>query len=87
MKLNPNFIIHNHPHGVVMMPNSLSAFSGVVQGNATLSAILELLGAETTEEAVVRGLMERFDGAEEAAVRADVARALTELRGIGALDE
>ena len=87
MKLNPNFIIHNHPGGTVMMPTSQAAFSGVVQGNRTLADIFDLLRADTTEEAIVRALREKYAGAEEEMVRADVARGLAELRAIGALEE
>ena len=86
MKLSENFIVHNFAGGVAAMPTSKAAFSGVVQGNATLAALLELLRTETTEEQLVAGLKERFDGPEET-IRKDVARALAELRKIGAIDE
>ncbi len=86
MKLKDSFITHRHADGVVMMPTSKASFSGVVQGNRTLAAILELLQSETTEEELVAALRERYDAPEEK-IRADAARALSELRAIDALDE
>jgi len=50
MKLSEDFIVHTFTGGVAAMPTSKAAFSGVVQGNGTLAAILELLRSETTEE-------------------------------------
>lgn len=86
MKLKDSFIFHRHADGVVMMPTSKAKFSGVVQGNQTFAVILELLRSETTEEALVAALQARYDAPEEK-LRADAARALSELRAIDALDE
>ena len=87
MRLRSCFLVHEHERGVVMMPTSEAGFSGVVQGNGTLAEVLRLLSADTTEEALVRALLKRHADADEAAVRADVARAVGELRAIGALEE
>ena len=70
---------HHHASGE-------AAFSGVVRGNRTLGAVLELLKEDTDEAAVVAAMRERFD-APEGAVERDVARVLAELRKIGALEE
>ena len=58
----------------------------MVRGNRTLGAVLELLKTETTEEEVVSALKARFD-APEGAIERDVAKAISGLRKIGALDE
>jgi hypothetical protein len=57
-----------------------------VRGNKTLGAILALLKEDTTEEAIVAAMKERFDAPEDVIAR-DVKKALAELRKIGALDE
>ena len=41
---------------------------------------------DTTEDQIVASMLERYDATEEQ-VRRDVIRVITELRGIGALDE
>ena len=86
MKLNREFYAHVSAGESLLIPTGASGFSGMVKGNKTLGAILELLKAETTEEKIVAGLKARFDGPEDA-IAADVKRALEELRRIGALDE
>ena len=86
MKLNSHFLPHNTGREYVLVPAGGAGFSGIVRGNATLGAILELLKTETTEAELVSALRARFD-APEGAVERDVALALSELRRIGALDE
>ena len=78
MKLNRNFISHNTEGESLLVPTGNAAFSGLVRGNKTLGAILDLLKTDTTEEAVI---------ADEELITRDVRRALAELRNIGALDE
>lgn len=86
MKLNDRFLTYNAKGESVLVPTGAAAFSGVVRGNKTLGAVLELLKAETTEADIIAALRARFD-APEGAVERDVAHALSELRRIGALDE
>lgn len=86
MKLNNAFLLHNTGTEAILVPTGEAEFSGVVRGNKTLGAVLELLREEITEEALVAAMKARFS-APEGAIEADVARALAELRGIGALDE
>ena len=86
MKLNRNYLLHTAGAQTVLVPTGGADFSGVVQGNRTLRAILEQLRDETSEEQIVAALAARFDGDEDA-VRRDVRKALEELRRIGALDE
>ncbi len=86
MKLNKNFLLHNTGGEAILVPTGAADFSGVARGNKTFGAVLELLKEDITEDGIVAALRSRFD-APEGAVEADVARALGELRRIGALDE
>ena len=86
MKLNKDFILHIADGETVLVPTGKAKFSGVVRGNKTLGAVLELLRDETTEEKLVAAMKARFDAPEEIISR-DVKKALGGLRKIGAIDE
>ena len=86
MKLNKEFLLLNTSNESILVPTGSAGFSGVVRGNKTLGAVLELLQADTTETELVAAMKARFD-APAGAVEADVAKALAELREIGAIDE
>lgn len=85
MKLSRKFIMHKMKNSMVLIPSGEVSFSGVVKGNATLEAILELLKTDTTREEIIAAMKERFDAPEET-ITADVDRALSELERIGALE-
>ncbi len=86
MKLKNGFIPHDTGNESLLIPAGGAGFSGLVKGNKTLGAILELLKEDTTEEALIRAMQSRFDAPEDV-IAADVKKALTELQKIGALDE
>ena len=86
MKLKDEFIAHDAGEESLLVPTGAAGWAGVVRGNKTLGAILELLREDTDEAAVVAAMRGRFD-APEGAVERDVARVVAELRKIGALDE
>ncbi len=86
MKLNKDFLLHNTGKESVLVPTGRADFSGVVRGNRTFGAVLELLKSDTTEAEIVASLRSGFD-APEGVIESDVARAITELRNIGAIDE
>ena len=86
MKLKKEFITHDTKEESLLVPTGNAGFSGLVKGNRTLGAILALLKEDTTEEAVVAAMKQRFDAPEEIIAR-DVNKALSELRKIGAIDE
>ena len=86
MKLNDRFLVHKAGEQTILVPSGGAAFSGVVQGNRTLGAILEQLKENTTEEQITAALSARFDAPAEV-IGKDVRKALEELRKIGALDE
>ncbi len=86
MKLNREFLIHNTNGQVVLVPTGAAGFSGVVRGNRTLGALLELLASDTTEAELVSAMKARFT-APDGMIESDVQTALAQLRKIGALDE
>ena len=86
MKLNKEFLLHESRGETVLVPTGKADFSGVVRGNKTFGAVVELLKKDTDEEKIVSAMKERFD-APEGAIEADVVRIIRELRGIGALCE
>lgn len=86
MKLNKDFLLHNTGSESILVPTGSAAFSGVVRGNKTLGAVLELLKNDTTEAELVTAMKARFN-APDGAIEKDVAKVLAELRRIGALDE
>ncbi|MBQ6465235.1 MAG: PqqD family protein [Oscillospiraceae bacterium] len=85
MKLNKHFIVHEIGGESLLVPVGGAEFSGIVRGNKTLGALLELLKTETSEAELVAALCARFDAPEEQ-IASDVAKALESLRGIGAID-
>ena len=86
MKLKKEFLLHNTSGESILVPTGKAGFSGVVRGNKTLGTVLELLKKDTSEAKIVADMKEMFD-APEGAIEQDVAKVLTELRKIGALDE
>ncbi len=86
MKLRSEFITYSANGEALLVSTGAASFSGLVKGNHTLEAILELLKQDTDEATIIAAMLERFD-APEAVITADVKKALAELRNIGALDE
>lgn len=86
MKLSKDFILHIADGETILVPTGNAEFSGVVRGNKTLGAVLELLRDETTEEKIVAAMKRRFDAPKDLISR-DVKKALGELRKIGAIEE
>ena len=86
MKLKKGFITYDTDSESMLIPSGSVSFSGLVKGNRTLGAILSLLKEETTEAEIIASMKNRFDAPEEV-IASDVAKVLSELRSIGALDE
>ena len=85
MKLKKDFIVHVAGGENMLIATGAAAFSGIVKGNKTFGAILELLKEETTEAQIVSAMKRRFDAPEDV-IAADVKKAISELRRIGAID-
>ncbi len=86
MKLKSRFITHETGKESLLIPTGGAGFSGLVKGNKTLGAILELLKEDTTEEKIIAALAERFDAPVDK-IASDVKKALSELKNIGAIEE
>ena len=86
MKLKKGFITHDTGSESILVPMGGAGWSGVVKGNKTLGAILDLLKENTTEVAIIDAIVQRFDAPEDIITR-DVKKVIAELRKIGALDE
>ena len=86
MILKKGFIVHHTGEESLLVPAGNVDFSGLVRGNKTFGAVLDLLEKDTTEAEVISAMTDRFDAPEEV-IKKDVADILEKLRGIGALDE
>ena len=85
MKLKKEYVTHSADGETLLIATGNAGFSGIVKGNKTFAAILELLQADTTEEAVVAAMAKRFDAPADV-IAADVKKAVAQLRQIGAID-
>ena len=85
MKLNENFITQNMG-GEQIMVAAGGAFSGMVRSNATAAFIVDCLKTDTTKEAILDAMCEKYDAPREV-ISADVDKVLNILRQIGALNE
>ena len=86
MKLKKEFIVHDTGAESLLVPTGNANFAGLVRGNKTLGTILELLKKERTEEEIVSEMCKRYDAPEDV-IKADVKKAIAELRRIGAIEE
>ena len=85
MKLNQNFITHTTGGQYYVVSTDSTAFKGIIRGNGTTGDIIELLKNDTTEDAIVDALFEKYDAPREK-IAADVSTVLTKLRSVGAID-
>ena len=85
MKLKKEFITHTSGDEQLMI-SAGGSFNGMVRSNKTAAFIIDMLKEETSKEAIVAAMLERYD-AEESVISADVDKVIDALRGIGAIDE
>ncbi len=86
MKLKSNFITQNIDETQFLVPLGTEAFSGIVRSNKTAAFIVDCLKTETSEDAIVARMCEKYDAPRER-IAADVQKALDSLRSIGAIEE
>lgn len=86
MKLKEGLITHETDGEQVMVDTDTSRFSGMVRSNRTAAFIVDQLKTETTREAIISAMLEKYD-ADPETVAADVDRILDSLRDIGVLEE
>ena len=85
MKLKENFIIHE-TDGEQIMVATAGNFSGMVRSNATAAFIVNCLKTETTKEAILDAMYQKYEGSRDI-MAADIDKVLNNLREIGALEE
>ena len=86
MKLNPDFISQDIDDVQFLVPVGSEAFRGIVRSNKTAAFIIDLLREETTEEAIINAMCDKFDAPRET-ISADVAKVIDTLRSINAISE
>ena len=88
MKLKDGFIFQDlgDKHMAVASGAAGEVFRGMVRNNATADFIFRALMHETTEEAVVDAMAERYDAPRER-IQADVRRLIARFREAGLLEE
>ena len=86
MKLKPEFVPHDMGGEYVIVPTGENSFAGMVRCNGTAAFIANCLLEDTTREAVVAAMLDKYDvSAETAGVAVD--KILDKLRSIGAIEE
>lgn len=83
MKLKDTFITHDSEGEQILIDTS-SSFAGLVRSNKTAAFIVNLLKKETTKEAIVEALYEKYDAPKEVLAK-DVQEVIEKLRTIGAI--
>ena len=86
MKLKHDFIIQDIEETQFLVPVGAESFQGIVRSNQTAAFIVDCLREETTEEAIVNAILDRY-AVDRETVTADVKEILEKLRGINALKE
>ena len=88
MKLHKGFITYDTEDEQLMVPTrgSGSSFRGMARGNRTAAFVVDCLKEETTREAIIARMEEKYDAPREI-LAADVDMILNALRSMGALDE
>lgn len=84
MKLKDSFMTHDS-EGEQILVDTGSSFAGLVRSNQTAAFIVECLGRDTTEAAIVDAMFARYDAPREV-LREDVAEVVAKLKAIGALE-
>lgn len=89
MKLAKGFITHTIGDRQMMVAAGPAAalFHGMVQSNKTAAFIIDCLKKPTSEEEIIRAVMDQFTGADRQTVTRDVQDILSGLRSIHALEE
>ncbi len=86
MRLKNDFIAQEIDGVQYLVPVGAEQFSGMLRNNKTAAFIVDCLKEETTEEAVVDAMCEKYDAPREK-IAEDVKGILSILRSVGALEE
>ena len=86
MKLKDDFITYESDGERILVCAS-GAFSGLARSNKTAAFILDCLKENTTPEAIVDKMMQKYEGATREVMLDDVNKIINQLREIGAIEE
>ena len=86
MRLKNDFLAQEIDGVQYLVPVGAEQFSGMLRNNKTAAFIVDCLKEETTEEAVVDAMCEKYDAPREK-IAEDVKGILSILRSVGALEE
>ena len=86
MKLSSDFITHEMDGKQYMVSVGASEFSGLVKNNKTAAFIVDCLKNETTRDAILDKMEEKYDAPREL-MGADLDKVIEKLRGIGAVTD
>ena len=86
MKLKNGFVTHEMGGEQIMVATGDASFPGLVRSNPTAAFIVDCLKQDTTKEAIVEAMLNKYDVTEQVAA-ADVDKILGKLRSVGALGE
>lgn len=86
MKLKVDFITQDIDDVQFLVPLGDVAFKGTVRSNKTAAFIVNCLKEDTTEEAIVDAMFDKYEAPREM-IAADVKMVLDTLRSIEALEE
>ena len=85
MKLKDTFVSHI-TNGEQILVDVSSSFSGLIRSNKTAAFIVDQLKSETTLDAIVDAMFEKYDAPKEV-LRRDAQAVIDKLRSVGAIDE
>lgn len=88
MRVKEGFVLHNigEEYMAVATGKAAENFNGIVRSNETGAYVFELLQKETTEEAIVDAMCERYE-ADREVIQKDVVKIIQQMREAGFLDE
>ena len=88
MRMKEGFVLHQIGGEFMAVATGKAAkdFTGFVRSNETAGYIFELLQKETTEEAIVDAMCEKYD-ADREVIAKDVTAIIEKMRTAGFLDE
>lgn len=86
MKLKDGFVTHEMGNEQIMVATGDASFPGLLRSNPTAAFIVDCLKQETTKEAIVEAMLNKYEVSASVAA-GDVDKILNTLRSVGALDE
>lgn len=86
MKLKSGFVARQMGGVQIMVATGEANFSGMVRSNPTAAFIVDCLMEETTRDAIIQAMLDKYDAPQER-IASDVDMILDKLRSIGAIDE